>query len=101
MNSALAALTGLVLAIVLIIRKVSPFYSLMLGALAGGLLSGIGLEATVGQMLAGVKDMVFYFRPVGWDYPYLIDIPEGYATWYTSECRGENDFCYVFSTLKS
>lgn len=30
MNSALAALTGLVLAIVLIIRKVSPFYSLML-----------------------------------------------------------------------
>jgi len=51
MNSALAALTGLVLAIVLIIRKVSPFYSLMLGALARGLLSGIGLEATVGQLI--------------------------------------------------
>ena len=33
MNSALAAVIGLVLAIVLIIRKVSPFYSLMLGAL--------------------------------------------------------------------
>ena len=73
----------------------------MLGALARGLLSGIGLEATVGQMHAGVKDMVFNFRPVGWDYPYLIDIPEGYATWYTSECRGENAFCYVLSTLKS
>ena len=54
-----------------------------------------------GQMLAGVKDMVFYFRPVGWDYPYLLDIPEGYATWYTFECRGENAFCYVLSTLKS
>ena len=43
MNSALAALIGLVLAIVLIIRKVSPVYSLMLGALTGGLLSGKGL----------------------------------------------------------
>ena len=39
MNSALAALIGLVLAIVLIIKKVSPVYSRMLGALAGGLLS--------------------------------------------------------------
>lgn len=57
MNSALAAVIGLVLAIVLIVRKVSPFYSLMLGALTGGLLSGIGLEATVGHMLAGVKDI--------------------------------------------
>jgi len=29
----------------------------MLGALAGGLFSGIGLEATVGHMLSGVKDI--------------------------------------------
>lgn len=57
MNSALAAFIGLVLAIVLIIRKVSPVYSLMLGALAGGLLSGIGLESTVQTMLSGVKDI--------------------------------------------
>lgn len=57
MNSALAALTGLVLAIVLIIKKVSPVYSLMLGALAGGLLSGIGLVQTVDHMLSGVKDI--------------------------------------------
>ena len=57
MNSALAALIGLVLAIVLIIRKVSPVYSLMLGALAGGLLSGIGLVQTVDHMLSGVKDI--------------------------------------------
>lgn len=57
MNSALVAVIGLVLAILLIVRKVSPFYSLMLGALTGGLLSGIGLEATVGHMLAGVKDI--------------------------------------------
>lgn len=57
MNSAIAALIGLILAIILIIRKVSPVYSLMLGALAGGLLSGIGLETTVGHMLSGVKDI--------------------------------------------
>lgn len=57
MNSAIAALIGLILAIVLIIRKVSPVYSLMLGALAGGLFSGIGLETTVGHMLSGVKDI--------------------------------------------
>ena len=57
MNSAIAALIGLVLAIVLIIKKVSPVYSLMLGALAGGLLSGIGLVQTVDQMLSGVKDI--------------------------------------------
>lgn len=57
MNSALAALLGLVLAIVLIIRKFSPVYSLMLGALVGGLLSGIGLPETVDRMLAGIKDI--------------------------------------------
>ena len=57
MNSALAALIGLIVAIVLIIRKVSPVYSLMLGALAGGLLSGIGLVSTVDHMLSGVKDI--------------------------------------------
>lgn len=57
MNSAIAALIGLILAVILIIRKVSPVYSLMLGALAGGLFSGIGLEATVGHMLSGVKDI--------------------------------------------
>ena len=57
MNSALAALIGLALAIVLIIRKLSPVYSLMLGALAGGLLAGTGLVETVNQMLSGVKEI--------------------------------------------
>ena len=50
MNSALAALIGLVLAIVLIIKKLSPVYSLMIGALAGGLLAGTGLVETINQM---------------------------------------------------
>ena len=57
MNSALAALIGLVLSIVLVIRKLSPVYSLMLGALVGGLLAGTGLVETISQMLTGVKDI--------------------------------------------
>ena len=57
MNSALAALIGLVLSIVLIIRKLSPVYSLILGAFVGGLLAGWGLETTVAQMISGVKDI--------------------------------------------
>ena len=57
MDSALAALIGLVLSIVLIIRKVSPVYSLILGAVTGGLLAGWGLETTVAEMVSGVKDI--------------------------------------------
>ena len=57
MNSALAALIGLVLAIVLVIKKLSPVYSLMIGALTGGLLAGTGLMETINQMLSGVKDI--------------------------------------------
>lgn len=57
MNSALAAVIGLLLSIVLIIRKVSPVFSLMLGAIAGGLLAGWGLETTVAHMIGGVKDI--------------------------------------------
>ena len=57
MNSATGALIGLVLAIILIIRKVSPFYSMLAGAVAGGLLSGFGIEGTVADMITGVKDI--------------------------------------------
>ncbi|MBQ7041808.1 MAG: GntP family permease [Muribaculaceae bacterium] len=57
MSSALAALIGLVLSIVLIIRKISPVYSLIIGAIVGGLLAGWGLETTVAEMIAGVKDI--------------------------------------------
>ncbi|MBQ5669610.1 MAG: GntP family permease [Tidjanibacter sp.] len=55
--SAIGALVGLAVAIVLIIRKVSPVYSLLLGALVGGLLGGLGLEATASTMVSGVKDI--------------------------------------------
>lgn len=57
MNSAVAALIGLVLAIVLIIKKLQPVYSLMIGALAGGLLAGWGLETTVNTMIGGVNEI--------------------------------------------
>lgn len=57
MSSALAALIGLCLSIVLIIKKVSPVFSLMLGAAVGGLLAGWGLEQTVAEMILGVKEI--------------------------------------------
>ena len=57
MNSALAALFGLLLAIILIIRKIPPVFSLFLGAIAGGLLAGWGMQGTVTEMISGVKDI--------------------------------------------
>lgn len=57
MNSAIAVLIGLAISIILIIKKLSPVYSLMIGALAGGLLGGFGLEKTVTEMISGVKDI--------------------------------------------
>ncbi len=55
--TALGALLGLALAIVLIIKKHNPAYSLILGALAGGLCGGGGLAKTVVMMLDGVRDI--------------------------------------------
>ncbi len=57
MDSALAAFIGLCLSIILIIRKMSPVYSLIIGAVVGGLLSGWGLKTTVSEMITGVKDI--------------------------------------------
>lgn len=55
--SALGAFIGLLIAIVLIIKKMSPVYSLILGAFAGGLLGGFSLPDTVSLMIDGVKDV--------------------------------------------
>lgn len=54
----LGAIIGLVIAIVLIIRKVQPAYSLILGALIGGLIGGGGLETTVSTMVSGAGSMM-------------------------------------------
>ena len=49
----LGALIGLVVAILLIIKKVQPAYGLILGALIGGLIGGGGLAGTVSTMVSG------------------------------------------------
>ena len=54
----IGALVGLALAIVLIIKKVHPAYSLILGALVGGLLGGGGLATTVNTMVSGAQSMM-------------------------------------------
>ena len=54
----LGAIIGLALAIVLIILKVHPAYSLILGALVGGLIGGGGLVTTVNTMVSGASSMM-------------------------------------------
>ena len=54
----LGAIVGLVIAIVLIIKKVQPAYSLILGALIGGLIGGGGLTDTVSTMVSGAGSMM-------------------------------------------
>ena len=56
--SVLGALTALVVAIVLILRKVPPAYGMMIGALAGGIVGGIGLVDSVNLMMDGAKGMI-------------------------------------------
>ena len=56
--STLGALVGLALAIFLIVKKVQPVYSLILGALAGGIIGGGGLETTVNTMVTGAQGMI-------------------------------------------
>lgn len=57
MISTIGAIAGLIIAIILIVKKVSPVYSLMLGAFVGGLIAGFGIPQTVQNMLKGVKDI--------------------------------------------
>jgi len=52
------ALIGLVIAIILIIKKVHPAYSLIFGALIGGIAGGGGLVTTVDTMVSGAQGMM-------------------------------------------
>lgn len=52
------ALLGLVVAIILIIKKFQPAYSLILGALVGGLVGGAGLVGTVDAMMSGAQGIM-------------------------------------------
>ncbi len=58
MFSTWGALTGLAVAIFLIIRRATPPYALVAGALVGGLLGGGGLQETVGAMISGAQSMM-------------------------------------------
>jgi len=50
------ALIGLAIAIFLIIKKVHPAYSLIFGALIGGLIGGGGLHATGGSVYMSINE---------------------------------------------
>lgn len=54
----LGALIGLALSIILIIKKFHPAYSLMLGALVGGLMGSMNLDLTVNAMMTGAASMM-------------------------------------------
>ena len=56
--STLGALIGLAIAIFLIVKKVQPAYSLILGALVGGIIGGGGLATTVSTMVSGAQSMM-------------------------------------------
>lgn len=51
-------LLGLAVAIVLISKKVLPAYSLILGALVGGIIGGGGLVTTVNTIVSGAQSMM-------------------------------------------
>ncbi|GAB6087201.1 GntP family permease [Alkaliphilus crotonatoxidans] len=56
--SALGAILALVIAIVLILKKVPPTYAMIIGAIIGGLVGGVGLSNTVTYMIDGTKNIV-------------------------------------------
>ena len=53
--SALGALIALIVAIFLILKKVSPAYGMLIGALMGGLVGGADLSQTVSLMIGGAQ----------------------------------------------
>lgn len=54
----LGALIGMAVAIILIIKKVQPAYSLILGALIGGVIGSGNLILTVDTMVSGAQSMI-------------------------------------------
>ena len=52
---AIGALVALIVAIFLILKKVSPVYGMLVGALVGGLIGGADLSQTVSLMIGGAQ----------------------------------------------
>ncbi len=55
--TAIGAIIGLAVTIFLILRKFNAAYSLILGAIVGGIAGGVSLQGTVALMIEGVKDI--------------------------------------------
>ena len=53
--SALGAIIGLIVAIVLILRKTPPAYGMIVGAFVGGIIGGAGLVNSVDLMIKGAQ----------------------------------------------
>ncbi|AYB41348.1 GntP family permease [Brevibacillus laterosporus] len=56
--SVFGALAALIVAIVLILRKVPPAYGMIAGALVGGVIGGVNLPDTVTLMIEGTKGVI-------------------------------------------
>ncbi|CEO38096.1 GntP family permease [Photobacterium kishitanii] len=56
--STLGALTALIVAIGLILKRVPPAYGMIVGALVGGIVGGISLTDTVTMMIGGAQGIV-------------------------------------------
>lgn len=56
--SALGAIAALAIAIILILRKVSPAYGMIAGAFIGSLIGGVGITDSVTLMMDGAKNII-------------------------------------------
>ena len=56
--SALGAIVALVVAIILILKKVPPAYGMVAGALIGGIVGGVNLVDTVSLMIEGAEGII-------------------------------------------
>ncbi|MEH7024389.1 GntP family permease [Priestia megaterium] len=56
--SALGAIWALVIAIILILKKVAPTYGMIAGALIGGLIGGVNIADTVNLMIEGAQGII-------------------------------------------
>ncbi|MBP3040483.1 GntP family permease [Bacillaceae bacterium Marseille-Q3522] len=54
----IGALAGLLIAIILILRKLNPVYALFLGAIIGALIGGANLEETINVLVGGTQSVM-------------------------------------------